>query len=135
MRPFRAHLHVLLAAFVVLLATTAANRAHYFCKMMGSVVEECCCADDSGPPEAHPEYGPAARAPGCCERLISPAQPTLVQLRDGAPGLPTAAVVALLPVPEALAPTFRVVDSTTAVARAPPAIGPPLFLAHCALLI
>jgi hypothetical protein len=103
--------------------------------MIGRVVDECCCADDAGPQPPHQDHGPAASAPGCCERLISPAQPTLVQLRDGAPGMPTADVVAFLPVPEAPSPTFRVVDSTTAVARAPPAIGPPLFIAHCALLI
>ena len=130
MRSSRAQLHILLAALVALLVAVVSDRAHYFCKMADRAVEECCC-----PAEHEHQSGPVARAPDCCEPLALLGRTLAVLPNDAAPSAPHVAVAALLPMPELPVPSFELLASTPAAARAPPAIGPPLFLAHCALLI
>ncbi len=122
----------LLAALALLLAGSALGSPHYLCHMTGRVTADCCCAstdavDDAGCiPKA---------APGDCCELLTP--PTGAQAnRDASPSdaIQPAALAAILPepiyvFPGALAPTFVAKRS-----RGPPLVGPPLFIAHCALL-
>ena len=133
MRPFGARLSVLLATLVVVLASVAAHRSQYFCKMMGQAVAECCCA--SAREHVRPPEGVTARAPDCCERLGS-SEPSVVATSVGPPANLTAAAFAVVTFTTQLpAPSYRVLQRLPAAARAPPALGPPLFVAHCSWLI
>jgi len=123
---------ILLVALVALLAAFAADRSHYFCKMMGQAVAECCCAAGHGPKG---DEGATARAPDCCE-LIAASERSVVAPHAVAPPVVGApALLATLPPLEYPKRWFYVVASVPSLARAPPSMGPPRFLAHCALLI
>jgi hypothetical protein len=133
MQQLGARLRLFLAALIVLLAAAASDRSHYFCKMMGRAVAECCCA-----PQHSPQRGrnTALRAADCCERLAASQQPVATLSHHAAlPDFPVAALVATLPAFAPPEPSFRLVPAHPSPARAPPALGPPLFLSHCALLI
>ena len=133
MRSAAARLQLLLLALVVLLAAAASDRAHYFCKMMGRATAECCCA---GAAAATEDAGAVAvRGTDCCERLVRSTAPLVAASHDAAPGVLAAAYVSLPPRFEYPMLSFRALGTTPAAARAPPAIGPPLFLAHRSLLI
>ena len=133
MRSVAARLQLLLVALVVLLAAAASDRAHYFCKMMDRAMAECCCAGAANSAE---EAGAAAvRGTDCCERLVPSTHAVVAASHDVTPGVFTASFVSLPPWFEYPTRTLRVLETTPAAARAPPAIGPPLFLAHCSLLI
>jgi hypothetical protein len=129
---FGARLQLLLVALVVLLAAAASDRSHYFCKMMGRAVAECCCPSSH---EAGQGEGAAARAPDCCELMASSKQPLAAYQQATAPGLAAPPVAVLLASLEYSEPSFRLVETPPTLARAPPGIGPPLFISHCALLI
>jgi hypothetical protein len=117
---------------MVLLATAASARSRYFCKMMGEAVAECCCGAAE---RASESTGVTARAPDCCER-IGAAKGTAVAVDQATtPNVLSAPLVATLPAFEYPAPEFRLTSSAPSFARAPPGAGPPLFIAHCALLI
>ena len=132
MRWFGVRLQLLLVALVVLLAAAASERSPYFCKMMGRAVAECCCA---GMHEPNRSAGATARAPDCCE-LIAVSKPAIATSHEATPAqLSGAALAAVLPALEYLEPTYRLLQKPPSLARAPPAIGPPLFITHCALLI
>ncbi len=129
MRSLGACLHLALLALVVMLVAAASDRAHYFCRMMDRSMAEPCCA-----PEPNTD-GPAADALDCCERIIASTNSIVAAAHDATPELKVA-LAAIAPTPlEYPAPTFRLLVTTPAAARAPPAIGPPLFLAHCSWLI
>jgi len=133
MQQLGARLRLLLAALIVLLAAAASDRSHYFCTMMGRAVAECCCASERSQQRSRHA---SVRASDCCERLTAARQP--VAAPSSHPALPDFAVAALLttlPSVECPEPSFRLAPALSAPARAPPALGPPLFLAHCALLI
>jgi len=132
MQWFGARLQVLVAAVMVLLATAASERSSYFCKMMGRAVIDCCCDSAHG---AREQSGPAARAPDCCEIIRASAQPVAAVDQATATSVLTAALVTTLPETAYPERTYSLVSSVPSSARAPPAIGPPLFLSHCALLI
>ncbi len=127
-----ARLKLLFAVCVLLLAAAASSRSHYFCKMMGRAMAECCCAAESDPREGD---GAKARAPDCCELIQAPAAPVVAHHEATLPGLPTAALVATLSALEYRGPSFRLTVARPSLARAPPALGPPRFISHCALLI
>lgn len=129
MRSFGAHLHVVLLALVVMLVAAASDRAHYFCRMMDRSMAQPCCAPERS------TSGPAAGAPDCCERIIASTNSILAAARDATPDLRVALAATVPPPLEYPAPTSRLLVTNPTAARAPPAIGPPLFLAHCSLLI
>ncbi|HEX2670672.1 MAG TPA: hypothetical protein VHM25_07370 [Polyangiaceae bacterium] len=133
MRWFGVRLQLLLTALMVLLATAASDRSHYFCKMMGRAVDECCCST-----EQHLQRGRSAtvQSPDCCSRLAAGEQPAVITSHNATlPDFPSAALAATLPAFAAAESNFRVVPALRPPARAPPGVGPPLFLSHCALLI
>ena len=132
MRWFGVRLQLLLTALIVLLAAAASAPSHYFCKMTGRAVAECCCASELGP-KAHRTA--RAEAPDCCELRSASHPPVVVSHNAAVPELPVASLAATLPVLVYPEPTFRLLGAVPSAARAPPAIGPPLFISHCALLI
>lgn len=132
MRAVAARLQLLLVALAVLLAATAADRAHYFCQMTGRAMADCCCA---GAPASAEDPPAAVRAPDCCQRLVPSNHPAVAASDDAAPAVLTATFVALPAWLEYPTRGFRLLETTPAAARAPPGLGPPLFLAHCSLLI
>jgi len=132
MRWFGVRLQLLLAALVVLLAAAACDRSLYFCKMMDRAVAECCCARAH---DGHPNEGAIVRAPDCCERLAISKQGVVASHEAAPVQLSPAAFSATLPAFEYPEPSFRLVERPPSLARAPPAIGPPLFISYCSLLI
>ena len=132
MRSPRARLFALVATLVALLAAAAPARAHFFCHMRDQVVAECCCPQE---PHANGDQHVSVRAPDCCERIASVTRAAVATTHDGAASVPPPAIVALLPVYAHLDPKSEAITVATALARAPPAIGPPPFLAHCRFLI
>jgi hypothetical protein len=134
MRSLRARLQILLVALTVLLGVAASQRSHYFCKMMGRAVAECCCARGRAVP-VRKNLGATARADDCCELIAGDGQPVLAVQQAAPPQVVMAALVVALPGVAYSPPSFTVVGHTPSLARAPPALGPPLFLSHCALLI
>jgi hypothetical protein len=134
MRSFRARLQILLAALMVLLGVAASQRSHYFCKMMGRAVAECCCVRGHAAPVGK-NLGATARADDCCELIARDGQRVLAVQQAAPPQVVMAALVVALPGVEYSLPSFAPSGHTPSLARAPPALGPPLFLSHCALLI
>jgi hypothetical protein len=131
MRAVRARIFALLAALVLLLPGGASARTQYYCQMLGRVVASCCC-----------ETAAASQAPGavqelqaadCCQRISSSTRSASLGARQALQGI--AAAVLPSELASALGPCPRGDTGTcTEVTQAPLAIGPPLFVAHCALL-
>lgn len=122
---------VALSVSLVLLGTPA--RAQYLCRMMGVVGTSCCCPATATSREARRET--TIRSADCCERLVAATRTTAAPPRDLVPSVGSAVLAATLPVTP-----YDVVDAQLALvlppqARAPPALRPPLFIVHCALLI
>jgi hypothetical protein len=131
MRSARARILALLAALVVLLPGGASLGAQYFCRMMDRAVPACCCATNETD-EASGEAG--VRPADCCHRLASPDRSAAAAARGAVETIPAAALSAVLPEPVYFPASVSTVCSTTAQARAPPTVEPPLFIAHCAFL-
>ena len=132
MRWLGVRLQLLLVALTVLLATVACDRSRYLCKMMGRAVAECCCA---GRHDATRDAGATARAPDCCELIAAPQQRVAASHEATPVQLSGAALAAWLPAFDYPERSFRLLERPPSAARAPPAIGPPLFISHCSLLI
>jgi hypothetical protein len=130
MRWLGVRLQLLLTALLLLGVLVVADRSHYVCKMMGRAVAQCCCA---GAHEPRIERAVAARSPDCCELIAASKQPFAAQAAPP-PSLPLP-LATLLPVDALPTPAFQLLDAPRPSARAPPALGPPLFIAHCTLLI
>jgi hypothetical protein len=119
---------------LVLLAAGESARTHYFCRMMGRVVASCCCAEDADGAWLV-ERRVVLRAPDCCERL-EPRSVTSPAVPGKAAGITSPSAVAPVLLAELPAPSPHPATAMTLrEARAPPAVGPPLFISHCALLI
>lgn len=134
MRSSRARLFALLATLLALLAAAAPARAHYFCHMRERVVAECCCPKEP----SHGDHGDgavSARAPDCCDRLASVSRTAIATSHDVASHVPPAAIVAIVSTAQYAHPLHEAATIATALARAPPAIGPPAFISQCRLLI
>lgn len=129
MRALRAQLVALLTALAVLLPGTAFARAQYFCKMMDRVVATCCCHADRGQScEAQ------VQRTDCCEKIAPAARSATLKATGNELSIPTAAVAGVIPAPTYAFP--RRIDGLvlSPQARAPPGLGPPLFILHCSLL-
>jgi hypothetical protein len=129
----RTRIVALLAAIALMLPSGAVARAHYFCKMMERVMPACCCAGEHDDAVAAPAA--KASAPSCCERLQSPTRASASSASLSGPDVPSAALASVLP-------DFRLEGGPAAVvglhepqARAPPSLGPPLFVSYCVFLI
>jgi hypothetical protein len=132
MRAVRARIFALLAALVLLLPGGASARTLHYCQMLGRVVASCCCetASASQAPGAAQEL----EAADCCQRISSSTRSASLGTREGFRGVTAAALPSASSVQFAPSPRRDTASSCTEVTQAPLAIGPPLFVAHCALL-
>jgi hypothetical protein len=124
------------AAVLVALPSVAAPRAQYFCHMSGRVVDSSCCAPGSHEVSAPASTSEAQVLSNCCERLTPVKHSVPGKTSDTVHRLPTSDWVAVLceTPTSSIAPRELVTDAAPS-ARAPPELGPPLFIANCALLI
>lgn len=132
MRWLGVRFQLFLTALIVLLAAVAFEPSHYFCTMTGRAVAHCCCASEQ-PVKASRTV--TAGAADCCELLKASHPPLIVSHTATSADLPVTALLATLPALAYPEPAFRVVAALPVAARAPPNVGPPLFISHCALLI
>jgi hypothetical protein len=131
---FRARLLALVAAIALMLPSGALVRASYFCRMMERSVASCCCAHAKAK-LAKQQRAAAVQAPSCCDRQAAPARAPGNAAGDGPPQVPSATLASVLP-DFLLSPLAdALVGAFVPSARAPPSLGPPLFLAHCSFLI
>jgi hypothetical protein len=133
MHSLRLRIVALLVGFSILLPGGAFVRAHYFCRMMDRVMPAPCC-------EAERVARASARevqvsAPDCCVRIQSAARDVASAASEGLPRIPVATLVATIAEPVYVPLATRRRAPRIAHARAPPPLGPPIFIANCALLI
>lgn len=135
MRSLRNPLVTLLAALLMLLPGGASARTQYFCHVMGRVMPSCCCETEQQASDSSSER--QVRPEGCCELISSAGRAAMPRAVSKATRLAGAAFVAVVPEPVRVTPSVpKSADARTVPrTRAPPALGPPLFLAHCAFLI
>lgn len=133
MRPLRAQLIAVLTALAVLLPGSAFARTQYFCRMMNRVVATCCCDADSSRHD-HPACTAQVRSSDCCERTPIATRSLTLKAMGNELSVPSAAIASIVPAPAYVFP--RVVEALALPgwARAPPIVGPPLFIVHCSLL-
>jgi hypothetical protein len=132
MRRLKTRIFAVLAALLMLLPGGALARSQYYCRMMGSVVASCCCTASvvTRSPRAVAEL----RLEDCCQRLSAANRSAAFGTRDAAP------TVVRVFLPSALRDLFPVAAEIQAgracsiATQAPLAIGPPLFVVHCAFL-
>lgn len=104
----------------------------FFCRMMGRAVTECCCAHEA--PRAQATHAAEMSAADCCERLSQAAHNGVAVRHDAGVQTPYAPVMLPLTWFEYPVRAVPLVSSRPALARAPPGLGPPLFIKHCAIL-
>ncbi|MEI9948816.1 MAG: hypothetical protein WDO74_07485 [Pseudomonadota bacterium] len=137
----RAKLFALLAASLMLLLALpelVSAHAQYYCQMSGHVVAACCCGAEisarASTRSAGTTHAPECRVADCCQRISSAglaASPGAQQALQHVATAPLSFTVpAVLRVSAQGAARGACAEST----QAPLAIGPPLFVQHCALL-
>jgi hypothetical protein len=137
MRSLRARWVALLTALAVLLPMSAFGRTHYFCRMMNRVADTCCCETHdpvNGSASESASYGPRVRSSDCCERLTTGTQNTALRAEGTDFHVRPPAFTAMVPVAVYVVPKSVAVRALPVQARAPPGVGPPLFIVHCSLL-
>jgi hypothetical protein len=140
----RTRILAVLAALLIGLSGGVAARAQYFCHMLGHVVPACCCggeqaalpgSSERSPARAATDDAPQVRGRACCELMPSAARATAPVTRDALLHVPGLALLTSAPGVVSRWQPERRVDGAPLQARERPVRGPPLFLAHCALLI
>jgi len=127
----------LLLAIVTLVAmlTSGFGSAAWFCPSMGRYMSDCCCPPPAKSAQAQQRTAEIER-PACCERL-QPGTPVPAAATRQTSVSPSADVALAAPPPSLVV----VADHDACSVLEPievkdrPPRGPPLFIAHCALLI
>ncbi|MES1176939.1 MAG: hypothetical protein ABUL62_21635 [Myxococcales bacterium] len=132
MRAVSARLLALFAALVMLLPGTAAARAQYYCRMTGHIIGSVAC--DDGALSKKADANQELQAPDCCQRLSVANRSASLGTLDAVRDIPPAACIAVLPQAFAVRLSSRTLSVCAETTQAPLAIGPPLFIAHCAFL-
>ena len=129
----------LLVGLATVLPGTAFARVHYFCRMMDRVMDSPCCESERAAarlrPDVRVELREEARPPDCCLRVEASRAGVAPGPRYSLPVVPAAALVATPGWSSFTLPPAIAVSTRFEAARGPPPLGPPLFLAHCSLLI
>ena len=132
MRAIPARLFALLVALMMLLPSAATTRTQYYCRMMGRIVDSVGCSDGAMSKATSPVR--QVEREDCCQRLSSSSRSaslgTLSAVIDIAPAGEIGRTFPLFSAALASDPVSFCAEST----QAPLAIGPPLFIVHCALL-
>jgi hypothetical protein len=135
MQTFRARLIAALTVVAVLLPGSAFARTQYFCRMMNRVVSTCCCHADKDHGDRGDTSVARLRATDCCQKLTASDHSVTASTAKADCSVPAATVAAAPPPTPAVLPPKFVAVAHPIRARAPPAIGPPRFIAHCSFLI
>ena len=123
----------MLTALAVLLPASAFGRSHYFCRMMDRVVASCCCAA-SGGHDQNASCGPRVRATDCCDKITTGTRSTTLPAGGTDFQVPPAALSATVSAAVYVIPKGGGTLTAPVKARAPPGVGPPLYIVHCSLL-
>jgi hypothetical protein len=132
MRAVLAQLFALLAALVLLLPGTASARTQYYCRMTGQVIGSTAC--DTGAESKAADPAQAIHEQDCCQRLSSANRDASLGTLDAVNDVAPAAHFATLPQGFVLGQSGDSISVCAEPTQAPLAIGPPLFIVHCALL-
>jgi hypothetical protein len=132
-RPLKAQLLAAVTALAVLLSSGSFAQTRFFCTMMNRVVATCCCEARSEPAAAR-DCATQVRSPDCCEKVSAATRAPTLKATGTEVSVPPAAVVATISEPVYELPRVAPVEALPRQARAPPIVGPPLFIAHCSLL-
>jgi hypothetical protein len=132
MRTLSVRILTLLVAVAVLLSSGVGGRTQYFCRMMDRVMSECCC---KGKQQRADQHKAGIEAADCCKRIAPSTHAAVAATRDSVASIPQAQVVATLSTFDWTLPAAQQSITLPVLARGPPDTGPPLFIAHCALLI
>jgi len=132
MRVVRARILALLAALVLLLPGGAFARTQYYCAVMGRAVTSCCCETEAV--TQAPSAAQELQVADCCQRLSQANRSASLGTRDVLRGVAAAAVLPTVAEPIHAAALGNTASPCTQATQAPLAIGPPLFVIHCALL-
>jgi hypothetical protein len=135
MRPLRVQLIAVLTALAVLLPGSAIARTQFFCRMMNRVVATCCCDSDADTQSRDDASSvPQVRASDCCEKITTAARSAAVRVLATDYSVPPAALTATVLTPVYVFPKTVATLTLPAQARAPPGVGPPLFILNCSFL-
>lgn len=135
MRAVSAKLLALFAALVLLLPGTASARAQYYCRMTGQVIGSVSC-DGGAASQASRASSPVqgVETPDCCQRLSASNRNASLGTLDAVNDVAPAAHLATVPQAFTLFVSDGPISVCAESTQAPLAIGPPLFIAHCAFL-
>jgi hypothetical protein len=128
----RAWVFALLATLLVLLPNGAPAPAEHYCRMMGRVVATCCCGDAAG--TAAPSAGQQIQVENCCQRVSPGNRSASLAPSKALPSLAPAAFLTAVLAPRGAPSNAGIGRKCAESTQAPLAIGPPLFVKHCALL-
>ena len=131
MRAVRARIFALLAALVMLLPSGASARTQYYCRMMGQIVGSTSCDH-----EAVSQVGPVQQIQeaDCCQRLSSSSRTASLGTHEAVRSVAAAALLTTTPQPLGVGLQCDTDSFCGESTQAPLAIGPPLFIVHCAFL-
>jgi len=116
----------------MLLPGGASARTQYYCAMMGRVMASRCCETDAA--ARAPSATQELQAQDCCQRLSSADRSASLGTRHVLRGVVAAALLTMVSGAFRLSPRGDTGSSCAESTQAPLAIGPPLFVVHCALL-
>jgi hypothetical protein len=132
MRVVRSPIFALVLALLTLLPGWAVARTQYYCPMMGLIVDSCCDKTDSV--AQIPSSVQKLQVADCCQRLSSSSRSASLGTREAVRGVALAARLTTVSEPVQLKAPGEPSRTCSESTQAPLAIGPPLFVVHCALL-
>ena len=116
----------------MLLPSGALARAQYYCRMTAHVVASSACDNDAASKAASPVQ--ELQLADCCQRLSSSSRSASLGTLEAVHEVAPAAFVAAAAQPFVLGLLCASEGFCAESTQAPLAIGPPLFIVHCALL-
>lgn len=118
----------------LLVPVTAFARVLSICNMSGRVGKTCCCHRAQEKNQEKECHAPAIDRAPCCTQVVSHADKAAATTTDIASDVPAAALLEQLPSIVHRGLAFAESERIAARARAPPPLGPPLYLLNCAIL-
>jgi hypothetical protein len=132
MRALKTRIFAVLAALLMLLPGGVLARSQYYCRMMSSVVASCCCA--TSVVTRVPRVVAQLQLEDCCQRLSASNRSAVFGTRDAAPTVVRPFLPSARRDPFPIAVVSQAGRTCSVATQAPLAIGPPLFVVHCAFL-
>jgi len=132
MRAVRARIVALLAALLLLLPSGASAHAAFYCQMMGRVMASCCCENAEAAQAS--ASAPEVQVADCCSRITAGTRSASLGAQHALDSVAAPALLRTVAEPLPLGQLASAAGTCTASTQAPLAIGPPLFVVHCARL-